>query len=150
MNKGIIMGRLTRDPELKTTPSQVSVSSFSVAVDRRFKNSNGERQADFIDVVAWRQNAEFVSKYFRKGSRIVVIGSIQTRNWEDQDGKKRKATELVAEEIYFGDSKGSDGGASQNTYGGGSQAPQSNYGQASEAAGFFPAPDDDTSLPFDL
>ncbi len=108
MNKAILMGRLTRDPEMRTTPNQVNVCTFTIAVDRRFKSANGERQADFIPVVAWRQQADFVGRYFRKGSRIVVVGSIQTRNWEDQEGKKRTTTEVIADEIYLGDSKKGD------------------------------------------
>ena len=107
-NKVILGGRLTGDPELKQTPSGVSVCSFSVAVNRRFQSQNaegGQPQADFINVVAWRQQAEFVSKYFRKGSSICVVGSIQTRTWNDQQGQKRYATEVVADEINFVDSK---------------------------------------------
>ncbi|MBO5273710.1 MAG: single-stranded DNA-binding protein [Clostridia bacterium] len=123
-NKVILGGRLTGDPELKQTPSGVSVCSFSVAVNRRFQSQNaegGQPQADFINVVAWRQSAEFVSKYFRKGSSICVVGSIQTRTWTDQQGQKRYATEVVADEINFVDSKGEGpqagfGAAPQNAY----------------------------------
>ena len=86
MNKAILMGRLTRDTELRTTVSNIPVCSFTVAVDRRFKSASGERQADFISVVAWRQQAELVAQYFNKGSRILVVGSIQTRNWDDSEG----------------------------------------------------------------
>lgn len=146
MNKAILMGRLTRDPEMRTTPSQVNVCTFTIAVDRRFKTQSGERQADFIPVVAWRQQADFVSRYFRKGSRIVVVGSIQTRNWEDQEGKKRTSTEVIADEIYFGDSKKGD-----SNYGG-DMPMETSAGRSStnDSEGFMPAPDDDTSLPFDL
>lgn len=101
LNKVIIMGRITRDPELKTTPSDIPVCSFTVAVDRRFQKSGEERQADFINVVAWRQTAEFVSRYFGKGRMINVVGSLQTRAYEDAEGKKRYITEVVAEEINF-------------------------------------------------
>lgn len=106
LNKVILMGRLTRDPELKTTASDISVCSFTVAVDRRFQKSGEERQADFINVVAWRQNAEFVSRYFSKGRMINVVGSLQTRTYDDAEGKKRYVTEVVADEINFcGDKK---------------------------------------------
>lgn len=138
MNKAILMGRLTRDPEMRTTQSQLPVASFTIAVDRRFKNANGEKQADFIPIVAWRQQAEFVSKYFHKGSRIVVVGSIQTRNWEDNEGNRRYATEVIADEIYFGDSKS----GATNT------EPAQTTTDNSDLP--FPLPDDDTSLPFDL
>ncbi|MDD2374552.1 MAG: single-strand DNA-binding protein [Clostridiales bacterium] len=147
MNKAILMGRLTRDPEMRTTPNQVNVCTFTIAVDRRFKSANGERQADFIPVVAWRQQADFVGRYFRKGSRIVVVGSIQTRNWEDQEGKKRTTTEVIADEIYFGDSKKGDSYAGGDTH---ESAPSATKSSDNGNDGFFPAPDDDTSLPFDL
>ena len=101
LNSAIIMGRLTAAPELKTTPNGVSVTSFRVAVDRNFVRQGEERQADFIDVVAWRQTAEFVSRYFRKGSMIAVQGSIQTRNYEDRNGNKRTAIEIVADNVSF-------------------------------------------------
>lgn len=105
-NKVILGGRLTADPELKTTPSGVSVTSFTVAVNRRFGGKEGEQpQADFINVTAWRATAEFITKYFRKGSSICVMGSIRTRSWTDQQGQKRFATEIVADEAYFVDAK---------------------------------------------
>lgn len=108
LNKAIIAGRLTADPELKSTGSGVPVISFRVAVNRKYKPKDGEEQtqADFIDVTAWRSTAEFVSKYFHKGSSICVVGSIQTRTWTDQNGQKRYATEIVADEVNFVDSKG--------------------------------------------
>lgn len=105
LNNAVIMGRLVADPELRTTESGVSVTSFTVAVDRRFANKDEEKQADFIDVVAWRQTADFVCKYFRKGSMIAVQGSIQTRTYEDKDGNKRKAVEIVADNVSFCGSK---------------------------------------------
>lgn len=105
MNNVSLIGRLTRDPELKHTSSDVAVATFTVAVDRRFKNASGERQADFISCVAWRQQAEFVARYFGKGNRIGVVGSIQTRNWEDKDGHKRTTTEVVVDEVEFVESK---------------------------------------------
>lgn len=131
MNKAFIMGRLTRDPELRFTQSQIPVATFTVAVDRKFKDQSGERQTDFINVVAWRQQAEFVQKYFHKGSKIIVIGSIQVRNYEDKDGNKRTATEIVADEVEFAESKQQDHAHQEPAY--------------SE-----PVADDDTSLPFDL
>ena len=101
MNKVELLGRLTRDPELRTTPNGISVLSFSIAVDRRFKNKDGEKEVDFINCVAWRQTAEFISKYFTKGKMIAVCGTLQTRTWDDADGKKRYATDVVVDETYF-------------------------------------------------
>lgn len=101
LNSAVILGRLVADPELKVTPSNVRTTSFTVAVDRNF-TQNGERNADFIDVVAWRSTAEFVCKHFHKGSMIAVQGHIQTRNYEDRNGNKRKAVEIVADEVSFG------------------------------------------------
>ena len=117
LNKIIIMGRLTRDPELRRTGSGTAVTSFSLAVDRDFKSQSGEKETDFIDVVAWRSTAEFVSKYFRKGQMIAVQGSIQTRSYEDKQGNKRKAVEISADNVYFADSKSSSqGGQSAGGY----------------------------------
>jgi single-strand DNA-binding protein len=152
MNKAMIMGRLTRDPEIKTTPSQVAVATFTLAVDRRFKNANGEKQADFIPVVAWRNNADFVGKYIKKGSKIIVIGSIQTRTYDDKDGKKVYVTEIVADDIEFAESKRDDnapGSYPSQQQGGGFQS-ASSFPQAPSGDGFFTTADDDTSLPFDL
>jgi len=104
LNHITIMGRLTRDPELRRTGSGIAVTSFTVAVDRDYKSGN-EKEVDFIDCVAWRQTGEFVGKYFTKGRMIVVSGRLQTRTWTDKDGNKRKATEVVADNCYFGDSK---------------------------------------------
>lgn len=106
MNKAILVGRLTRDPELRTTANGTNVCSFSVAVNRRYKNAEGNYDADFINCTAWRQTAEFVSKYFTKGRMIGVVGSIQTRNYDDKDGKKVYVTEVAADEVYFVESKG--------------------------------------------
>ena len=114
LNKAIIMGRLVRDPELRTTPSGVPVCSFTVAVDRSFVKQGEERQADFITCVAWRSTAEFVSKWFTKGRMINVVGSIQTRSWDDADGKKRYATDLVADEVNFCGDKRPDGSGGGN------------------------------------
>ena len=105
VNCAVIMGRLTADPELRQTPSGVSVTKFTVAVDRRFANKDEEKQADFIDVVAWRQTADFVCKYFKKGSMIAVQGAVQTRTYEDKDGNKRKAVEIVADNVSLCGSK---------------------------------------------
>ena len=109
LNKIFLMGRLTRDPELRRTGSGTPVTSFSLAVDRDFKGQNGEKETDFIDVVCWRNTAEFVSKYFAKGRMAVVEGRLQIRDYTDRDGVKRRAAEVVADNVYFGDSK-SEGG----------------------------------------
>ena len=101
INNAVIMGRLVADPELRTTASGNSVSSFTVAVDRSFARQGEEKQADFIDVIAWRQTAEFICKYFRKGSMIAIQGHIQTRMYEDKNGNKRKAVELIADNVSF-------------------------------------------------
>ena len=109
LNRIVIMGRLTRDPELKTTNNGIPAVSFSLAVDRDFADKeSGERGVDFPDVTAWRHTAEFVSRYFTKGRMAVVSGRLQTRNWTDKDGNKRKAVEIVADNVYFGDSKRND------------------------------------------
>ena len=106
LNHIVIMGRLTRDPELRRTGTGIAVASFSVAVDRDFGGRDGgERETDFIDCVAWRTTGEFVSKYFTKGSMIVVSGRLQIRGWTDKDGNKRRSAEVIADRIYFGDSK---------------------------------------------
>ena len=111
LNHIIIMGRLTRDPELRRTGSGVAVASFTLAVDRDFANRDGgERETDFIDCVAWRQTGEFVSKYFTKGRMAVVSGRLQIRNWTDKDGNKRRSAEVIADNVYFGDSKKSSDG----------------------------------------
>ena len=136
LNKIIIMGRLTRDPELRRTGSGTAVTSFSLAVDRDFKSQSGEKETDFIDVVAWRSTAEFVSKYFTKGRMAVVEGRLQIRDWTDRDGGKRRSAEVVADNVYFGDSKrdgGSDFGAPP-AYG----APAS-YGAPAAGRGAAPA-----------
>ena len=105
INKVILGGRLTSDPELKTTPTGVSVASFSIAVNRRFNGKDEEQKADFINIVAWRQVGEFITRFFRKGSSICLVGSIQTRSWTDNNGNKRYTTEVVADEALFVDSK---------------------------------------------
>ena len=161
LNHITIMGRLTRDPELRRTGSGIAVASFTVAVDRDFGGRDGgEKETDFIDCVAWRQTGEFVSKYFTKGRMIVVSGRLQIRSWTDKDGNKRRTAEVVADSCYFGDSKrDSEGGSSYggNTYGGNSYsnygAPSGNYGGYSAPAGnpasdFAMLDDDDAQLPF--
>ena len=162
LNHITIMGRLTRDPELRRTGSGTAVASFTVAVDRDFGGRDGgEKETDFIDCVAWRQTGEFVSKYFTKGRMIVVSGRLQIRSWNDKDGNKRRTAEVVADNCYFGDSKRDDQGGSSyggNTYGGSSYgsaygAPSGNYGGYSAPAGapasdFAMLDDDDAQLPF--
>lgn len=138
MNKVILMGRLTRDPELRYTNSQVATCSFSVAVDRRYKSQDGTTQADFINCVAWRNTAEFISKYFAKGARILVTGSIQTRTYDDKEGQRRYVTEVVVDEAEFCESKRNDGGA----FGGAAQG-----GAPAAQEGYYPI-DDDDSVPF--
>ena len=154
LNHITIMGRLTRDPELRRTGSGIAVASFTVAVDRDFASrESGERETDFIDCVAWRQTGEFVSKYFTKGRMAVVSGRLQIRSWTDKDGNKRRTAEVVADNVYFGDSR-RDGDAGNSSYGGNS------YGSAPAPAYGYPAPaqnpasdfamldDDDAQLPF--
>lgn len=139
MNKVVLVGRLTKDVELRTTPQGVSVCSFTIAVNRRFKNASGEYEADFINCVAWRQTAEFLSKYFSKGRMVGISGSIQTRSWE-KDGERRYATEVLAEEAYFVDSKSSDSNSVSR------QSDDSDAGFSVDS-GFMPIPADD-DLPF--
>ncbi len=116
-NKVILGGRLTADPELRQNPSGIAVTTFTVAVNRRYSKNAEQQQTDFINVVAWRTNAEFISRYFKKGSSICVVGTIQTRSWTDQQGQKRYATEVVADEAHFVDAKGEGpaAGAAQYT-----------------------------------
>ena len=113
LNKAILMGRLTRDPELRYTQSNIPVVTFSIAVDRNYSNNGGDRQTDFIDIVAWRRTAEFVSQWFTKGQMIVVVGSIQSRRWQDKNGNNRTSIEVVADEVQFGDSKKTREGGTQ-------------------------------------
>lgn len=114
LNKAILMGRLTRDPELRHTPSNIAVTSFTLAVDRNYGKAGSEKQTDFIDIVAWRNTAEFVSKYFAKGQLVAVAGSLQTRNWEDKNGSKRVSVEVVADEVHFAEPKRGDGASRGN------------------------------------
>ena len=149
LNHIVIMGRLVRDPELRRTGSGVAVTSFSLAVDRDFgKNENGEKETDFIDCVAWRQTGEFVSKYFAKGRMAVVSGRLQVRSWTDKEGNKRRTAEVVADNVYFGDSKrDGDGGSNY------SAAPAASFGgysapASAPASDFAVLSDDDAQLPF--
>ena len=149
LNCAVLMGRLVADPELRTTTSGISVTSFRIAVDRSFVRQGEERQADFIDIVAWRQTAEFVSRYFRKGSMIAVQGSIQTRSYEDKQGNKRTAVEVVADNVSFCGSKSESGttGGSRPYENTAPAAPAATY--ASGSMGDFESiEDDDDSLPF--
>ena len=172
LNHITIMGRLTRDPELRRTGSGTAVASFTVAVDRDFGGQDGQKETDFIDCVAWRQTGEFVSKYFTKGRMIVVSGRLQIRSWTDKDNHKRKTAEVVADNCYFGDSKtdgsqGNQGGYSAPAGGysapaPGYGAPAGSYGTGGQYGGYgggyaAPAPpnggfgvidDDDAQLPF--
>ena len=144
LNNVVLMGRLVADPELRTTATNVSVTSFAIAVDRAFVKAGEERQTDFIDIVAWRQTAEFITRYFRKGSMIAIQGSIQTRMYEDKNGNKRKAVEVVASNVSFCGSKSETGTASAPRME--TAAPAPSY-STSEANDFVEIqPDDD--LPF--
>ena len=151
LNHIVIMGRLTRDPELRRTGSGIAVASFTIAVDRDFSpKDGGEKETDFIDCVAWRQTGEFVSKYFTKGRMIVVSGRLQIRSWTDKEGNKRRTAEVVADNVYFGESKRNEGGSfGGNTY----SAPAPSYGGGYSAPAAAPASDfamldDDSQLPF--
>ena len=164
LNHITIMGRLVRDPELRRTGTGVAVASFRVAVDRDYApKDGGERKADFIDCVAWRQTGEFISKYFTKGRMIIVDGRLEMRDWTDKDGNKRTSAEVVVANAYFGDSKrDNDGGNSSyggNAYGGNSyganayNAPAPSYGgysapASAPASDFAMLEDDDAQLPF--
>ncbi len=150
LNKIFIMGRLTRDPELRRTQSGTSVTSFTLAVDRDYKGQSGEKETDFIDVVAWRNTAEFVNKYFTKGRMAVVEGRLQIRDWKDRDGNNRRSAEVVADNVYFGDSKrdgdnsGYNGGYSAPAY----SAPAGGYAAPMGGSGFAEIDDEDGDLPF--
>ena len=143
INSVIIMGRLTYDPELRTTPNGISVVRFQVACDRNFSRSGEERKTDFIDVTAWRQTAEFVSRYFRKGSMIAVEGSIQTDNFTDKDGNKRKSVQVVANNVSFCGSKAESGTTSNPVF----SQPAPSYASA-DNSDFEEISDDDDDLPF--
>ena len=162
LNHIVLMGRLTRDPELRRTGSGVAVASFTLAVDRDYAVQGAEKETDFVDIVAWRNTAEFVSKYFTKGRMAVVCGRLQIRNWNDKEGNKRRSAEVIAENVYFGDSKRdtADGSYGNASYGGSSYGNAPAYGSAPAANAYSapaaPAPasdfsmieDDDSQLPF--
>lgn len=146
MNKVILMGRLTRDPEMRQTPNGVAVCSFSIAVNRRFAKE-GQQNADFINCTAWRQQAEFICKYFQKGSMIAVVGNLQSRSWENQEGKRQYSTDVVVDEVYFTGSKGDSQGSSEGYY-----APQQPKADNSfsdiDAMGFHTMDGSEDDLPF--
>jgi single-strand DNA-binding protein len=143
LNKAILMGRLVADPELRRTPNNNSVTSFTLAVNRSFVRQGEQPQTDFIDIVAWGKTAEFVSRYFVKGQQVAVAGRIQTRNWEDKQGNKRKSVEVVAEEVHFAEPK-RDNSQSRNDLPQGGFDPMAGLGGNAFAA----LPGDDNDLPF--
>lgn len=136
LNKITIMGRLTRDPELRRTGNGIAVTSFTLAVDRDIPGKDGNRETDFIDCVAWRQTGEFVAKYFTKGRMAIADGKLQIRSWTDKDGNKRKTAEVIADNVYFGDSK------TESSSTGGYSAP------AAPASDFAMMEDNDEGLPY--
>ena len=158
LNHIVLMGRLTRDPELRRTGSGVAVASFTLAVDRDYAAQGAEKETDFVDIVAWRSTAEFVSKYFTKGRMAVVSGRLQIRNWQDKEGNKRRSAEVVADNVYFGDSKrdNADGGSFNQSQGYAqsfNQVPQQPAYQAPQNVSAAPSDfsmlsDDDPDLPF--
>ena len=150
MNQIIIMGRMTRDPELRHTPNGVSVASFTLAVDRGFSpKDGGERQTDFIDVVAWRNTAEFVSRYFTKGQMAAVVGRLQIRDWTDKEGNKRRSAEVIAESIHFTESKKSrDSGYNSNGSGDSKDDLSMSYTSPVAPSDFSEIEMDDEDLPF--
>ena len=158
LNKAILMGRLTRDPELRYTQNNTPVVTFSLAIDRSYSRGQ-ERQTDFIDIVAWRRTAEFVSQWFTKGMMAVVVGSIQSRRWQDKNGNNRTSIEVVADEVQFGESKRSreangNAGYQDNGYQGGysemQSAPRSvpNFDLPTDGSDFSEISDDDGEVPF--
>ena len=147
LNHITIMGRLTRDPELRRTGTGIAVTSFTLAVDRDYKAKDAEKEVDFIDCVAWRQTGEFVGKYFTKGRMAVVSGKLQIRGWTDKDGNKRRTAEVIADNVYFGDSK-SESGDSQPQNNGFVPPAYSAPGYAPPASDFAPLDDEDAQLPF--
>lgn len=135
LNHITLMGRLTRDPELRRTGSGIAVASFTLAVDRDYKSQNGEKECDFIDIVAWRNTAEFVSKYFSKGNMAVVSGRLQIRGWTNKEGNKRRSAEVLANSVYFGSSKRSNDSVGYDR-------------PSNEEPEFSMLEDDDSDLPF--
>lgn len=148
-NKAILIGRMTADPELKQTQSGISVSSFRIAVDRRYTSrDSGERKADFIDITTWRQQAEFVNRYFHKGDPIGIEGSIQTRNYEDRNGNKRTAVEVVADNVFFVGGKSGGGNTAYSNPSSGYAPAAAGTTYASGAASDFEEIESDNDLPF--
>lgn len=151
LNQIALMGRLTWDPELRHTQSGIAVASFRLAVDRSYSKDQAERQTDFIDIVAWRGTAEFVSKYFVKGQMAAVTGRLQVRDWTDKDGNKRRSAEVVADNIYFADTKKSrEGGGGYPQYSDNDAPPSGgdSGGSSIESSDFAELDDDDGELPF--
>ena len=146
LNVVVLTGRLTADPELRHTSNDLAVTSFTIAVNRRFARAGEERQTDFIDIVAWRSNAEFVCKYFKKGNLIAVEGSIQTRTYQDKDGNNRKAFEIVANNVQFAESKKDGGNAAPADVNSGVDMGMSSYSSGTDAD--FQTTDTDDDLPF--
>ena len=147
LNHIVLMGRLTRDPELRRTGSGVAVASFTLAVDRDYAAQGAEKETDFVDIVAWRNTAEFVSKYFTKGRMAVVTGRLQIRNWQDKEGNKRRSAEVVADNVYFGDSKrdSADGGSFNQ-----SQGYAQSFNQVSPQQPAYQAPQNVSAAPSDF
>ncbi len=156
LNRIVLMGRLTRDPELRRTQNGTAVTSFSLAVDRDFKSQSGEKETDFIDIVAWRSTAEFVCNYFSKGRMAVVEGRLQIRDWKDREGNNRRSAEVMADNVYFGDSKRDSAGAggydAPPAYGAPVSSYQSGGGYSApsggDSSGFAELDDQDGELPF--
>ena len=147
LNHIVLMGRLTRDPELRRTGSGVAVASFTLAVDRDYAAQGAEKETDFVDIVAWRNTAEFVSKYFAKGRMAVVTGRLQIRNWQDKEGNKRRSAEVVADNVYFGDSKrdNADGGSFNQ-----SQGYAQSFNQVPQQQSAYQAPQNVSAAPADF
>ena len=146
LNHIVLMGRLTRDPELRRTSNGTAVASFALAVERDFKNDAGDKETDFIDIVAWRQTAEFAQKYFSKGRMAIVSGRLQIRSWKDKDGNTRRTAEVIADNIYFGDSKRDGDG--QQSHSGSYSAPSAPAAPQEHYADYQQLEDDDSILPF--
>ncbi len=153
LNKAILMGRLTRDPELRHTQSNLAVCSFSLAIDRGRKSANGERETDFVDCVAWGKQAEFVVQWFTKGAMAIVVGRIQSRNWEDKNGNKRISVEVNADEVSFGETKKArdsfaGGSAPARPASSGAQTPPPSFDLPTGDSDFSELDDDDSDVPF--
>ncbi len=148
LNQVALMGRLTADPELRHTPSNISVTTFTIAVNRSYVKQGAERQTDFIDIVAWRSTAEFICRYFRKGQMMALDGSIQTRTYTDKEGRNRKAFEILANNVYFTESRSASQGASYERAPEPTEAPEPAASYSSGDADDFAVISDDDDLPF--